>query len=161
MIVLGKIYFNRRTGEFWEAREWRRKPPEGFEYTGYRKDYRCKPRRYLAKSYYCPECGEYHFYINLLDLFPLHAKMRIELTEKYGCSKANKIVRLGYILGGQTRHYIQAEKLNEMGLLDKWLPKLESISDNNLRRQAVKMLLDGADENEVEALIITETLKSK
>ncbi|MEM2613251.1 MAG: hypothetical protein QXO15_03370 [Nitrososphaerota archaeon] len=156
---MGKIYFNRLTGEFWEACEWKRKPPEGFEYTGYRKDYRCKP--YLAKSYFCPECNEYHFYINLLDLFPLHAKMRIELTEKYGCSKASKIVRLGFSLGGRTHHYVQAERLSEMGLLDKWFHKLESISDDNLRRKAVKMLLDGADENDVEALIIAETLKNK
>ncbi|MEM2181007.1 MAG: hypothetical protein QXP32_09370 [Nitrososphaeria archaeon] len=157
---MGKIYFNKHTGEFWESDRLCWNPPEGFEYTGYYKDYRHKPRRYLAKSYFCPECNEFHFYINLLDLFPLHAKMRIMLTEKYGCSEASKIVRLGFILGGQKRHYIQAEKLKEMKLLDKWLPKLESI-DSRLRRQVVKLLLNGKSENEAEILIITESLKSK
>jgi len=150
---MGKIYFNPKTGEFWKASMWKRTPPEGYEYTGY-KDYYGDT---VAKSYYCPTCNQYHAYITTIDYIPLYAEMLMEWTMKIGCKEASKLVKLARFLGGREEHYEYVWKLREMGLIEKWMPILLQVKSRE-RIQAIKRLLRGENEEKVYAWVISRQL---
>lgn len=139
---MGKIFFNPETGEFWESKKRRRKPPDGFVDTGYVKNHTYKPHSYTAVSFYCPVCRKYHCYINVYDWYPLHARMRAELTEKYGCKVANKIVTFAHRLGGRKEHYRHVETLYNMNLLDVAQELLTKLKGRD-RRRVLNLLLKG------------------
>ena len=150
---MGRIYFNPKTGEFWEASRRRRKPPEGFEPTRYVKDHRFKPHGYLAMSFYCPECKHYHYYVNLYKFKPRHAVELKRLVEKHGCTKAKTIVELARAMGGMRIHYDTAERIVERGERAVELLKTALPLKGWWRRRVVKMLAEGElDEAEVQIL---------
>lgn len=154
---MGKIYFNKTTGEFWESSRRKRKPPEGFEYTGFFVDYRRRShRRAVKKSYFCPVCKEYHFYVNPNGWMPLYFKMNIEFTEKYGCKAAAKIVIIATSMGGRRSHFTLAEALFNRGLMDRWFDRILGFRFD-MRSELVRRLLS-EDEASVEAWAIAKTL---
>lgn len=158
---MGKIYFNEETGEFWESSFQRRKPPKGFKYTGYYMNYYFKPRTYVAKSYYCPECRKYHAIIKLYtreDEFPLWARKTIEIGSKYGCRIAEKIVKCAELIGGWEKHYSIALKIFEKGIdVEKW-SKIICRVKGKTREKVIEKLLQGR-EKEAEIIAIAGRLR--
>jgi len=154
---MGRIYFNPKTGEFWEASWKSKKPPEGYQYTGINKDHRYPGHRYVAVSYYCPTCGRYHAYINLYGFLPLHAQMKMRWTEVVGCREASTLVDLARSMGGLRIHYDYVWKLREEGLLERWMEVLLRL-DPRMRLQVVKRLLKGEDEDDVYAWVVSRQL---
>jgi hypothetical protein len=151
---LGKIYFNERTGEFWEAKKNKRKPPEGFKYTGRWAGYGVE---WSGESYMCPVCGVYHPVISLFwNRLLVRDRMLVVFGSRYGCVEASRMVRCGIALGGREGHYRMVEGVREMGLLS-WLE-----SKLNLPRDillgAVRRLLKGWKLSDVEAWILAQEL---
>lgn len=159
---MGRIFFNEKTGEFWESTLRRRKPPEGFKYTGYNARYGIHPRNHMRKSFFCPKCKVYHYYINLWETsetIPLHVKKKIEFTGKYGCEEAEKLVDIAFKIGGRKRHYEIVEILKAKGRLEKWEEKLVQLKAN-LRRIVIEKLLNGESDEEIEVSLIAEAIKT-
>jgi len=156
---MGKIYFNEETGEFWESSFHRRKPPKGFNFTGYFMNYNYKPRTYVAKSYYCPKCKKYHAVISLYTHeLPVYKRMLIVFGEKYGCKEAVKLIGYGERLGGTTKHYNLICHLKDVEInLDKWIPIIANLK-GSLRKKIINLLLSGK-ENEAETIIIARKLR--
>ena len=159
---MGKIYFNPKTGKFWESSRYKRKPPEGFYDTGNYMNYNYRPRCYVAKSFYCPVCKEYHYIVithaHSWDV-PLWAREYMDLTKKYGCHIASSIVELARVMGGKYEHYRLAEKISHMGNFDRWYRILMEIKDNERRRKVAKMILAGKDIADIEVFLIAKELK--
>ena len=163
---MGKIYFNPKNGKFWESSLLERKPPEGYIYTDYEIDYRWPKRYYLAESFYCPEHKQYEYIIGIRRTkLTVSEQYFIKFTEKYGCTTAGKLIFLGRAMGGRSNNYELAEKLMEKGLFLKWYDRLIKLSEqfgyndkSRLTRKIVRLLIKGADENAINAIIITDAL---
>ena len=156
---MGRIYFNERTGEFWESHRRSRTPPEGFKYAGVTIYYRRRVKvRWYGYKYFCPKCGVYHpFIVKFRNFLAVHERRLLEYGAKYGCDEAKRLLRVGRLIGGRSVHYDMVEKVRERGLLD-WLESRIDLP-NELLRKAVRRLARGDTLEDVEAWIIASLIK--
>lgn len=155
---MGTIYFNPKTGEFWESSKYKRKPPPGFtERLGRVNRLVVKSKVYFIKAY-CPICKKYHGNFTVFTTPPLWMKKMSEFTEKYGCKIAARLVSTAfYLLGGHEKHYKMIEELYNRGMFEQWLPRLLELKPK-IARRVVEMLLEGKSNEEIRAYILSESL---
>jgi hypothetical protein len=152
---VGKIYFNKETGEFWESSFYRRKPPEGYEFTGKEIDHRYSPHCYVVESFYCSVCKCYHPIVLLRrSTIPLHVQKKIEFGEKYGCKIASKLVNYALLLGEKKQHYEFVELLYEARKLDEWMDTIIDLP-KKVRGKIIRMVREGRDESEIDLYLIS------
>jgi len=155
---MGRVYFNPKTGEFWESSRLQRKPPKGFTRWISSIDRRYV-RQYVCDCYFCPLCKEYHpIFILGVHEPPLYVRKKKEYGAKYGCVEAKKMVDTAIMLGGRKRHYKAVEKLRATNLLKKWGDKLLDL--NKSMRNRILHLILTAREEEAELLLIAKGLQS-
>ena len=154
---MGRIYFNKKTGEFFEATFKRRSPPEGFEYTGYNKDHRYKPHYWVGDSYYCPDCRKYHPIIHLYSRFlNLYDVMTKRFGAKYGCRDAKRMITLGRYIGGRKKSYELVEKLMETGHFLEFYEMMYKNIPGRVLSKAIRAFLKSGSIDEAKATIVAE-----
>ena len=167
---MGRIYFNPKTGEFWESSKYNRVPPsEEYEYTGLYVDYRYT-KKYITRAVFCPKCNIYHFegYVGRTT-FPRYKEYELEWIKKFGCEIAKMLSSFSsdlflsrwdeYKLLTQAAEKIGTEKIEK--ILDELISVVRSLPPKEKRKVAkgvLKAIIEG-DETLVYARMISGVIK--
>ena len=167
---MGRIYFNPKTGDFWESSKYNRVPPsEEYEYTGLYVDYRYT-KKCITRAVFCPKCNIYHFkgHVGRTTL-PLYEEYELEWIKKFGCEIAKMLSSSSsniflsrwdeYKLLTQAAEKIGTEKIKK--ILDELVSVVRSLSPKEKRKVAkgvLKAIIEG-DETLVYARMISGVIK--
>lgn len=146
---MGKIFFNPKTGEFWERHSYRRKVPDGFVDTGVNVDWRYD-KGYGCDSYFCPECKVYHYVIRKPKLSKADSIL-CRLGEAFGCSIMPILKK--YDLRGL--RYV--EMICQRGAFDRWKHLLDS-GEYEVAKIIALGILKGEDDESIMARIVSREL---